>query len=75
MKSTIPFAFRVFEVVLMGRSPHLGTLGFESDDDLARARIALERVGAAHLADRSALLLHARETPRSVQKLDYNRMR
>jgi len=59
--TSIPFAFRVFELVLMGRSPHLGTLGFESADDLARAHDALEEVGVAHLAERSVLSLSGGE--------------
>jgi iron complex transport system ATP-binding protein len=59
--TSVPFAFRAFELVLMGRSPHLGTLGFESADDLARAHDALEDVGVAHLADRSVLSLSGGE--------------
>lgn len=59
--TAIPFAFRVFEVVLMGRTPHLGALGFESADDLARAHEALARVGIADLADRSVLSLSGGE--------------
>ena len=59
--TSIPFAFRVFELVLMGRSPHLGTLGFESREDLDRARDALARVGIAALADRSVLSLSGGE--------------
>jgi iron complex transport system ATP-binding protein len=34
--ASIAFPFRVGEVVLMGRSPHLGPLGFETPADLAR---------------------------------------
>jgi len=34
----VSFPFRVIEVVLMGRSPHLGVLGFESRADVALAR-------------------------------------
>jgi iron complex transport system ATP-binding protein len=59
--TTIPFAFRAFELVLMGRSPHLGTLGFESADDLARAHDALDDVGIPELADRSVLSLSGGE--------------
>lgn len=51
----VPFPFRVAEVVLMGRTPHLGAFAFEAADDLERARAALERTGVAHLADRSIL--------------------
>jgi len=53
--TAIPFPFRVIEVVLMGRTPHLGALELEGRADVARARAALERVGIAHLAERSVL--------------------
>jgi iron complex transport system ATP-binding protein len=51
----IPFAFSVAEVVLMGRAPHLGLLGFEGARDHAVAVEALERLGIAQLAERSVL--------------------
>jgi ABC-type cobalamin/Fe3+-siderophores transport system ATPase subunit len=54
-ESAIPFAFEVREVVLMGRSPHLGLLGFETARDHALAEAALARLGIAHLAERSIL--------------------
>jgi iron complex transport system ATP-binding protein len=59
--AAIAFPFRAGEVVLMGRSPHLGTLGFETRDDLARARDAMDRVGIGSLADRSVLELSGGE--------------
>lgn len=49
----VQFPFRVLEVVLMGRSPHLGLFGFETGHDLQLARDALERVGIAELAERT----------------------
>jgi len=45
----------------MGRSPHLGVFGYESRDDVALARHAMERVGIADLADRSILELSGGE--------------
>ena len=51
----IPFAFSVREVVLMGRSPHLGLLAFESARDHAEAEAALARLGISNLAERSVL--------------------
>lgn len=51
-ETAIAFPFRVGELVLMGRTPHLGWLGFETRDDIAAARHALERLGIADLADR-----------------------
>ena len=59
--ATIAFPFRVGEVVLMGRSPHLGPLGFETPADLERAREAMARVGIQSLADRSVLELSGGE--------------
>jgi len=49
----VAFPFLAGEVVLMGRSPHLGTFGYESRADVALALEAMERVGIAELADRS----------------------
>jgi len=57
----IAFPFRAGEVVLMGRSPHLGVFGFESRDDVERARRAMERVGISELAERSMLELSGGE--------------
>ena len=39
----IAFPFSVAEIVLMGRSPHLGPLGFEAATDVDLARGALQR--------------------------------
>lgn len=60
-ETAVPFPFRVAEVVLMGRTPHLGLLGFETRGDLAAARGALERLGIAELADRPILELSGGE--------------
>lgn len=49
----VPFPFLVSELVLMGRSPHQPAFGFESADDVAVARDAMEEMGVAHLADRT----------------------
>ena len=57
----ISFPFRVIEVVLMGRSPHLGVLGFESRADVALARDVMARVGIEAFADRSILDLSGGE--------------
>lgn len=46
------FGFTVFEVVLMGRAPHLGLLGMEGDTDLEIARHAMAMAGIDHLARR-----------------------
>ncbi|MEN8182003.1 MAG: ABC transporter ATP-binding protein [Myxococcota bacterium] len=57
----VPFPFSALEVVLMGRTPHLGLLGFEGEADRMRARSALERLGIADLAGRSVLELSGGE--------------
>ncbi|MGD9249466.1 MAG: ABC transporter ATP-binding protein [Desulfobacteraceae bacterium] len=48
----VEFPFTVTQVVLMGRSPHLGVLGFEGDEDLRLAHDAMTFTDVAHLADR-----------------------
>jgi iron complex transport system ATP-binding protein len=57
----VPFPFTAAEVVLMGRTPHLGFLGFEGAHDLSVARAALARMGVAALADRSVQALSGGE--------------
>ncbi|HEY8492473.1 MAG TPA: ABC transporter ATP-binding protein [Myxococcota bacterium] len=47
-----PFPFTVAEVVLMGRAPHLGWLGFESRHDLDAAHDAMTQLGIEALAER-----------------------
>ena len=50
--TSVDFPFTVMEVVLMGRSPHLGMLGLEKEEDLKAAERALVFTGVNHLADR-----------------------
>jgi iron complex transport system ATP-binding protein len=57
----VPFPFLASEIVLMGRAPHQGLLGFESASDLARAQQAMEEVGIAELADRPLSVLSGGE--------------
>jgi iron complex transport system ATP-binding protein len=57
----VTFPFRASEVVLMGRSPHLGAFGYESPADIERARESMARVGVLPLADRSILELSGGE--------------
>jgi len=65
-ETVFPFPFSVAEVVLMGRTPHLGWLGFESQRDLDVARGAMERLGIAAFADRSILELSGGERQLAV---------
>lgn len=57
----VPFPFLAGEIVLMGRAPHQGLLGFESPEDLAIALEAMERMGIGDLANRSILELSGGE--------------
>jgi len=56
-ETQVPFPFRAAEIVLLGRAPHLGLLGFESRTDLERAERALDAVGLAGFGERSMLEL------------------
>lgn len=51
---TIPanFPFTVFEIVLMGRTPYLGGIGFENKKDIEIAIAAMEKTDTIHLANR-----------------------
>jgi iron complex transport system ATP-binding protein len=48
----VEFPFTVTQVVLMGRSPHLGVMGFEGEEDMRLAHKAMTFTDVAHLADR-----------------------
>lgn len=51
-ETAVEFPYRVSEVVLLGRTPHLGVLGFAGEADVALAREALQLTGCAELAAR-----------------------
>ena len=51
-QAPVTFSFTVTQVVLMGRAPHLGWLGFESREDLDLARRAMQITRVDHLARR-----------------------
>lgn len=53
--------FTGLELVLMGRSPHLGLLGLPSEADARRAHEALAELDAGHLAGRAAAHLSGGE--------------
>lgn len=65
-ETAIEFPFSVLEVVLMGRSPHLGGFAFEGDRDLEVARTALERSGVREFEHRSIHELSGGERQRVV---------
>jgi iron complex transport system ATP-binding protein len=62
----LPEAFTVLEVVLMGRTPHLGLLQSERRADWAAVRRALEQTDAWHLANRRIGELSGGERQRVV---------
>jgi len=48
----LPSAFTAFEIVLMGRNPHLGLFQYEGPEDLAIAWQAMARTSTQHFAER-----------------------
>lgn len=58
--------FSVMEVVLFGRTPHLGSFGFESERDLWITRRAMERTQVASLANRLITELSGGERQRVI---------
>jgi iron complex transport system ATP-binding protein len=62
----VEFPFSVTQVVLMGRAPHLGVLGFEGPEDLELARKAMEITDVAHLAKRRMDQLSGGELQRVI---------
>ncbi len=65
-ETVIEFPFSVTEVVLMGRSPHLGGFAFEGDRDVEVAHQAMQRTGVLDLAHRSIHELSGGERQRVV---------
>jgi len=62
----IELPFSVLEVVLMGRSPHLGRFGFERESDVAIAYQAMEQTGVRDLAAREVHELSGGERQRVI---------
>ena len=61
----VDFPFTVTELVLMGRSPHLGVLGLEQEKDLEIARQAMAFTGVEDLAHRKVDRLSGGERQRA----------
>ncbi len=61
---TTYFGFTVFDVVMMGRNPHLGRLSLESQRDYEVVRKALEATNTLHLANRRITELSGGERQR-----------
>ena len=64
--SAITFSFTAFQIVLMGRTPHLSRLETESEKDLAIAKKAMAFTGTLHLADRLITELSGGERQRVI---------
>jgi len=64
--SILPSAFTAFEIVLMGRNPHLGLLQYESARDMAIAWQAMGRTATQSLAERIVCELSGGEIQRVV---------
>lgn len=62
----LAFDYRVLEMVLMGRHPHLGLFEVEGPSDIAVAREALTATGTAHLEDRDFNTLSGGEKQRVI---------
>jgi len=65
-ESVIDFDFTAFEVVLMGRAPHLRPLVQESRHDLDVAHEAMRMTDTTHLADRSIQKISGGERQRVI---------
>jgi len=48
----LDFGFKVFDVVMMGRHPHLGRFSLEDEQDEERVRYWMELTNILHLANR-----------------------
>ena len=62
----LPLSFRVLDLVLMGRNPHLKLLQWEGRHDMEIARHAMELTETYHLADRRLATLSGGERQRAV---------
>jgi len=58
------FPFTVMEVVLMGRTPHIGHMGFESRRDIEVAKEVMELTDIGHLADKPITAISGGERQR-----------
>jgi len=65
-ETQLAFEYTVFEMVLMGRHPHLGLFEVEGPDDFLIARDALRATGTLHLESRPFSTLSGGEKQRVV---------
>jgi len=62
----LQFPFTVYEVVLMGRSPHIRGAAFETQRDREIARMAMQQTDVAHIADQPITRLSGGERQRTL---------
>jgi iron complex transport system ATP-binding protein len=62
----VGFPFTVAETVIMGRTPHLGILGMESENDFHIAEEAMKFTEVSHLSDRKLFQLSGGELQRVI---------
>jgi iron complex transport system ATP-binding protein len=65
-ETAIAFSYRVAEMVLIGRTPHLRGIGLEGAHDVAAAERAMARTGVLDLADRPLAELSGGERQRVI---------
>jgi iron complex transport system ATP-binding protein len=65
-ETAVNFSFKVKEVVIMGRSPHLGLFQSEGREDFEVARQAMELTNTYHLADRLITAISGGERQRVI---------
>ena len=62
----VGFPFTVADTVIMGRSPHLGILGMEGENDFQIAEEAMKFTDVSHLTDRKLFQLSGGELQRVI---------
>lgn len=65
-ETAVNFSFTVKDIVIMGRSPHLGRFENEGEKDFAAARQAMALTGTLHLADRLITAVSGGERQRVI---------
>ncbi|MBP7332444.1 MAG: putative siderophore transport system ATP-binding protein YusV [Firmicutes bacterium ADurb.Bin373] len=65
-ETAVNFSFTVKDIVIMGRSPHLGRFQNEGEKDFAAARQAMALTGTLHLADRLITAVSGGERQRVI---------
>ncbi|MDD4767161.1 MAG: heme ABC transporter ATP-binding protein [Desulfotomaculaceae bacterium] len=65
-ETAVNFSFTVKDIVIMGRSPHLGRFQSEGEKDFAAARQAMVMTDTLHLADRQITAVSGGERQRVI---------